>query len=206
MKNKFTKPFLHWQVDSGHQWYLQVIYLIGPADMPFHRHRRAALAPTPAVPPTNVRPYADPYSGLKLDKPRNGTNMKQILLDQPSRDRSSPTFYPIFVVVPAVVFILVVFTITIIVVCIRKRRRKRKRAECVTVKQNNLVQTRRSLGVSVTSVASPSSSVSQQNLKRVSSKGEIKTLANAAKCNIIKAKDVNVITQNSINMDSGTEV
>lgn len=190
-----------YKVDSGHQWYLQVIYIIGPTDTPFQRHRREVITPTPLLP--TRQPYTDPYSGLSMDKARNGTNMKRIVLDQPPQEQSSSKLYPVYIIVPAAFIIITAAAITIIVVCIRKRRRKQKQAECLTVKQNNLVQTRRTLGISVTS---PSLSVSQQNLKRISSKRETRTMATVAKCNIIKAKDVNVITQNNINMESGTEV
>ena len=195
-------------MDSGHQWYLQVVYLIGPADTPFYRHRREASAPTPYPTSASGR-HRDPYSRLQLDKPRNGTNMQRILMDQPSPRATTSLFYPIYAILPIIILIITSAAVTIVIVCVRKRRRKRKQCASVTVKRNNLDQSRptsTSLGVSVTSINSPNLSVSNTNLNKVSSRGELKNMAAAAKCNVIKAKDVNLLARQNVNVDDGTEV
>ena len=196
-------------MDSGHQWYLQVVYLIGPADTPFYRHRREASAPTPY--PVSAKAssrYRDLYSRLNVDTPRNGTNMQRILMDHPSLGTATTTsaFYPFYAILPVIILIIASAAVTIVIVCVRKRRRKRKNCDSVTMKRNNLAQSRPNLRVSVTSINSPSLSVSNPNLNRVSSKGELKNIAAAAKCNIIKAKDVNLLARQNVNVDDGTEV
>ncbi|XP_076458587.1 LOW QUALITY PROTEIN: extracellular matrix organizing protein FRAS1-like [Babylonia areolata] len=200
-----------YKVDSGHQWYLQVVYLIGPADVPFHRHRREVSAPQPAYPPAPTPGYRDPRSGLTLDRPRNGTNIRQILMNHPPPPSLASTtshFYPVLVILPIIIFIVFSALVAVIVVCFRKRRRKRKCPEAVlTMKRNNLAQSRPNLRVSVTSVNSRHLSVSNPNLHRVGSgKGEGRKVADVPKSNLLKAKEVNVVVKESVNVDAGTEV
>ena len=194
------------QVDSGHQWYLQVVYLIGPADIPFYRHRREASSPTPYPPTTKDDSSRDPYTGLTLDRPRNGTNIQRIVITRSHSPTTTTLFYPVYVIMPMIILIVISAAVTIVIVCIRKRRRKRKYCEGVTVKRNNLFQSKASLRVSVTSINSPGLSVSNPNLNRLSSKGDLKHLASPAKCNMIKAKDVNLLAKQNVNVDEGTEV
>lgn len=194
-------------MDSGHQWYLQVVYLIGPADTPFFRHRREASAPTPY--PTSTKAsgrYRNPNNLLNLDTPRNGTNMQHIPMDQALPRTTTSLFYPIYAILPIIILIIASAAVTIVIVCVRKRRRKWKHCDSMVVKQNNLAQSRPNLRVSVTSINSPKLSVSNPNLNRVSSKGDLKNMAAAAKCNIIKAKDVNLLARQNVNVDDGTEV
>lgn len=75
------------QVEAGHQWYLQVIYVIGPDTISGPRVQRSLAAPLRR----NRRDLVDPSGRLTLDdsliydnegdQVKNGTNMKSLNLD-----------------------------------------------------------------------------------------------------------------------------
>lgn len=171
-------------MDSGHQWYLQVVYFITP-DTPYLRFRRAAVTSITTVGFTS---YQEPHPNVAYDMKRNGTNIQRIILNEESPRTSSVS--PLLAILPATFFLLLISTVIISILCVRKRRRKKLTLATAPAKRNNLALSRPSLGVSVTSLAS---SVSKQNLNRLSSGAE-KTINLAAKYNFIKPKDVNVNT------------
>lgn len=171
-------------MDSGHQWYLQVVYFITP-DTPYLRFRRAAVTSITTVGFTS---YQEPHPNVAYDMKRNGTNIQRIILNEESSRTSSVS--PLLAILPAMFFLLLISTVIISILCVRKRRRKKLTLATAPAKRNNLALSRPSLGVSVTSLAS---SVSKQNLNRLSSGAE-KTINLAAKYTFIKPKDVNVNT------------
>lgn len=75
------------QVEAGHQWYLQVIYIIGPGTIAGPRVQRSLTAPVRR----SRRDLVDPSSHLTLDdsliydnegdQVKNGTNMKSLNLE-----------------------------------------------------------------------------------------------------------------------------
>lgn len=80
-------PVFLLQVEAGHQWYLQVIYIIGPDTISGPRVQRSLTAPLRR----NRRDLVDPSGQLTLDdsliydnegdQVKNGTNMKSLNLE-----------------------------------------------------------------------------------------------------------------------------
>lgn len=82
-----TRPVCLLQVEAGHQWYLQVIYIIGPDTLSGPRVQRSVTAPLRR----SRRDLVDPRGLMSLadslvydnegDQVKNGTNMKSLNLD-----------------------------------------------------------------------------------------------------------------------------
>lgn len=80
-------PVVPLQVEAGHQWYLQVIYIIGPDTLSGPRVQRSLTAPLRR----NRRDLVNPSGQLTLDdsliydnegdQVKNGTNMKSLNLE-----------------------------------------------------------------------------------------------------------------------------
>ena len=136
------------------------------------------------------------YSVAKV---RNGTNMIPLRLavddiSQQSSDNNS-TSNGAFVIVSISLAFFTILVCIIIVVCIRKRRRKRKKEMseqqgAYPAKINNL---RNNYGREI-KFSSPKGQSKNQHTPRLS------------KCNIIKAKETNILSKQGINVDGGTEV
>ncbi|XP_038060993.1 extracellular matrix protein FRAS1-like [Patiria miniata] len=105
-----------YKVQSGHQWYMQVIYTIGPSDT-LPRFRRSLLA--------SVSNPLNPNSH-KPSSHHNGTNIKSLLLND--KDFSTdPEGNASGTVVPAVVGLLVfIALLSVIIILVAKRRRRRR--------------------------------------------------------------------------------
>lgn len=99
-----------YKLNSGHQWYLQVLYVIGPANSPSRVQRSAILT--------------GGGNSLLEDGPlakRNGTNMRMLLLDEESL--ISRTADIVSTVVPGVaLFLLILAIIAFVVVCRHLKR------------------------------------------------------------------------------------
>lgn len=109
----------HPQVNSGHQWYMQVVYTIGPTDGPA-RYKRSAMGAISKRAAGNKTP--------------NGTNMHPLLLSkedlvvQPNQgiDSNITTIASVLVAIVLVIFIIILF------VGRRRRERRRRREEVKT--------------------------------------------------------------------------
>ncbi|XP_013794564.2 extracellular matrix protein FRAS1-like [Limulus polyphemus] len=103
-----------YKVNSGHQWYLQVMYTIGPSD----GHRRVQRSATLRFPNTLTNLQAQP--GILK---KNGTNMKALYLNMSNfevpadSDAEGTNFVAVFV--PLVLLLLLT---TIVVIVIRRRK------------------------------------------------------------------------------------
>ncbi|XP_041363241.1 extracellular matrix organizing protein FRAS1-like isoform X2 [Gigantopelta aegis] len=170
-----------YKVDSGHQWYLQVVYIIGPSDKIHERFRRSAVLHV------NKRDVS-----LSQNELRNGTNMISLHLDY-TRHQSEERFsLPIMhIVIPIGAGVAVILLIVLIVVFVKRRKRKKE----IVTKPNNLVTTTDTCDGNINRWSSRRSLDSKRNTL-------ISVLDN--KTNVIKAKDINLMIGN--NLDAGTEV
>ncbi|GFR80624.1 extracellular matrix protein FRAS1-like [Elysia marginata] len=244
-----------YKVDSGHQWHLQVVYTIGPADAPLSRARRFApflpfYAQTNGIPQRMRNTSADTRSHIRkrrarpksrsgssshsmedkqvivnldshqfakqtagseperktgesaysVTKVRNGTNLiaLRLAMDESSKEpdsvgNSMPTIIIVLCVICVSITLFSILVCMILGFSIRKRRRKRRKelsklhsAYPATI--NNLRNT--------------------VDVKDCTAKSQDKNFQGAEvnKCNIIKAKEINLLTKQGINVDAGTEV
>lgn len=122
------------QVEAGHQWYLQVIYVIGPDTISGPRVQRSLTAPLRR----NRRDLVDPSGWLTLDESliydnegnqvKNGTNMKSLNLEmeEPAVAASlSQTGASISSALAAIMLLLLVFLVACFIT--RKRQKQRKK-------------------------------------------------------------------------------
>ncbi|NIG61299.1 extracellular matrix protein FRAS1 [Pontoporia blainvillei] len=122
------------QVEAGHQWYLQVIYVIGPDTISGPRAQRSLTAPLRR----NRRDLVDPSGWLTLDESliydnegdqvKNGTNMKSLNLEmeEPAVAASlSQTGASISSALAAIMLLLLVFLVACLIT--RKRQKQRKK-------------------------------------------------------------------------------
>ena len=126
------------QVDVGHQWYLQVIYTIGPVDKLHERFRRSVSLPVTSR-LRNKRAVQDPTPNKKQ---KNGTNMHVLKLNpgafkKSGSDKSGAVGDSI--VVPAVsgaisLLVLLSCLCCCFVCCRRKRRRSHRKDRNTTDK------------------------------------------------------------------------
>lgn len=113
-------------MDSGHQWYLQVIYIIGPADK-FHRYQRDVIS---------ISIHKRDLSNLNtLDKEwiknkqkKNGTNIKLLHLNMETSDSqfTERTDGPLKYVLPIIGGIVVIFMTVLIFVMLKRKHRKKE--------------------------------------------------------------------------------
>ncbi|XP_070544831.1 extracellular matrix organizing protein FRAS1-like [Ptychodera flava] len=115
-----------YKIDSGHQWYLQVLYVIGPADA-LPRYRRSAMMNT-AIKKRNI---VDSNGNLidrtivfgdNSDK-HNGTNMRSLKLNQTETD--SDNMVQVVTISSATVGSIVCMVIVAVIVIVVMRRRAR---------------------------------------------------------------------------------
>ena len=116
-------PFLITQVNSGHQWFMQVIYTIGPSDSTIPRGRRSLMAAVPF----------GAHSIQSNKAGRNGTNMKALLLNESQMGQEGAVAFIASTVV-GILIAIIVFAIIIIVV---GKRRRRHRDKAVSEKYHN---------------------------------------------------------------------
>nr|XP_039273813.1 extracellular matrix protein FRAS1-like [Styela clava] len=112
-----------YKVEAGHQWYLQVMYAIGPEDMMLSRRRRAA-----AIIPLHRkrRSITDDIQSY-----RNGTNMKGIVVE---KEEGAPA--TLIAIGVSSVVLPILFCCLFALCCVRRRRRKQKGDK---VKQSHIV-------------------------------------------------------------------
>ena len=215
------------QVDSGHQWYLQVEYLIGPAHSQILRHRREVSNPRAAFTPaenklsgTNAKSGNFPKYKVALqnetpvnlgtmENTRNGTNMQQIVLYRPTNtSRTTSDFNAIVVIIPILIILITITLIGIFIFWRRKRKQKFKHSSNgLNIQRNNLSNEKNTL----TRVSVMSASKAQQKVNTSSHDDDFDFMkmnspALNKPCNIIKAKEVNVLAKENIDVDKGTEV
>lgn len=122
------------QVEAGHQWYLQVIYVIGPDTISGPRVQRSLTAPLRRP----RRDLVDPSGWLTLDESliydnegdqvKNGTNMKSLNLEmqEPVTAASlSQTGASIGSALAAIMLLLLVFLVACFIT--RKCQKQRKK-------------------------------------------------------------------------------
>ncbi|XP_023559071.1 extracellular matrix protein FRAS1 [Octodon degus] len=127
-----------YKVEAGHQWYLQVIYIIGPDTIPGPRVQRSLTSPLRRHP----RDLIDPSGQLTLDdsliydnegdQVKNGTNMKSLHLEmqEPIIAASlSQTGASVGSALAAVMLLLLVF----LVVCFITRKCQKQKKKQPTV-------------------------------------------------------------------------
>lgn len=136
---KLNMNFCHlFQVTSGFQWYIQVVYSIGPTDSLFRR-KRSALYPAAINKRSTADETAVKYDWLESNRSKNGTNIISLHLNdthvEKQVERDHKNLIPIILLVVAV--ILVVTVICCILVVLRKRRKKRHKQN-MPAKRNNL--------------------------------------------------------------------
>ncbi|KAJ8787731.1 hypothetical protein J1605_022762 [Eschrichtius robustus] len=123
-----------YKVEAGHQWYLQVIYIIGPDTVSGPRVQRSLTAPLRR----NRRDLVDPSGWLTLDESliydnegdqvKNGTNMKSLNLEmeEPAVAASlSQTGASISSALAAIMLLLLVFLVACFIT--RKCQKQRKK-------------------------------------------------------------------------------
>ena len=130
------------QVTSGYQWHIQVIYTIGPSDpnTQQYRSKRTTLYSMPR----NRRDIADNlnkvYDWIENNGSKNGTNIKVLHLNYSHIEniagKSEESFNTTAVMLPVIIVIIVVVGILVLLFILRKRKRKRK----TPVKINNIDQ------------------------------------------------------------------
>ncbi|ESO99609.1 hypothetical protein LOTGIDRAFT_173674 [Lottia gigantea] len=219
-----------YKVTSGHQWYLQVLYTIGPNDQHNLRFKRSAFGGNNPDSRLNqglqmlrhrrdIRQQPDSKSNIQ-----NGTNMIILQLAAPP-DKDSPT--PIIsILTPILILIFLVIICVIIFIFVRKRRKNKKDNTPIEIKQNNLVlaEQKRLLENNVNFSKETKSDIkrcssasrilkhsdSSKNLKHSESSKSLRSLKSfepkttvvelGEKTNIVKLKDVNVT--NGRNVDT----
>ncbi|XP_045713823.1 extracellular matrix organizing protein FRAS1 isoform X4 [Phyllostomus hastatus] len=129
-----------YKVEAGHQWYLQVIYIIGPDTISGPRVQRSLTAPLKR----NRRDLVDPSGRLTLDdsliydnegdQVKNGTNMKSLNLEiqEPVVAASlSQTGASIGSALAAIMLLLLVFLVACFITRKCQKQRKKPPAEDV---------------------------------------------------------------------------
>lgn len=133
-------PVFLLQVEAGHQWYLQVIYIIGPGTISGPRVQRSLTA----LLKRNRRDLVDPSGRLTLDdsliydnegdQVKNGTNMKSLNLEiqEPVVAASlSQTGASIGSALAAIMLLLLVFLVACFITRKCQKRRKKPPTEDV---------------------------------------------------------------------------
>ena len=129
------------QVDVGHQWYLQVIYTIGPVDKLHERYRRSVSLPVTSR-HRNKRAVQD---ATPSKKQKNGTNMHVLKLNPGAFEKfgsdESGAGGGGSIVVPAVsgaisLLVLLSCLCCCFVCCRRKRRRSHRKDRNTTDKES----------------------------------------------------------------------
>lgn len=126
------------QVEAGHQWHLQVIYIIGPDTISGPRVQRSLTAPLRR----DRRDLVDPSGRLTLDdsliydnegdQVKNGTNMKSLHLDtqEPVAAASlSPTGASIGSALAAIMLLLLVLSVACFLTRKCQKQRKKRPTE-----------------------------------------------------------------------------
>ncbi|KAL3876627.1 hypothetical protein ACJMK2_034445 [Sinanodonta woodiana] len=134
-----------YKVTSGHQWYLQVLFLIGSSDpaLKNYRNRRSAFISL------GKRDISDSLDGIFERQNRNGTNIKVLHLNQTnlSSISTSHTKQDIaleFILIPVIAVVLIIFAIVIFLI-LRKKRQKhknskpKKRSNLEIAQQNSVI-------------------------------------------------------------------
>lgn len=129
--------FLVEQVEAGHQWYLQVIYIIGPENIAGPRVPRSLVHQLKR----HRRDLVDHKGGLMLDdsliydnegdQVKNGTNMKSLNLERQEAAAAaslSQTGASIGSAFAAIMFLFLVFLIICFVTRKCRKHRKKKKA------------------------------------------------------------------------------
>ncbi|XP_077999737.1 extracellular matrix organizing protein FRAS1-like [Glandiceps talaboti] len=128
-----------YKIDSGHQWYLQVLYVIGPADS-LPRFRRSIFMNT-AI---NKRDVVDSNGNL-IDKDivfgdnsdnHNGTNMRVLKLNSTESEAESSQVATISAAAVGSIVLIVVVVVIVFIIC-KKRQRKEKKASNNQPKPSN---------------------------------------------------------------------
>lgn len=192
--------FIHYlKVNSGHQWYMQVIYTIGPSGSG-SRFRRSAMS---AV---QKREAFGGINGVSQNSQHNGTNMHKLLLelnqvggDEYAKPGDSSTTATISAVVGSFLAIVVV----IVVIIFTKRKRTKRKPPVLETKPVALNTTRVSAKPVKCSVEeiemdlNKSVTVRSVNIHKPNNQGQ----------NDLKVKKVNLeVKLKDKNSEGGTEV
>nr|XP_020140173.1 extracellular matrix protein FRAS1-like [Microcebus murinus] len=122
-----------YKVEAGHEWYLQVIYVIGPDSVPGPRVQRSL-----GVPLGRRRPRRDLDDPLVYDnegdRVRNGTNMKSLSLEGPEPAAAATSLAQAGASLGGALAAAMLLLLVALVACVatrqcqeRRRRRRRKK-------------------------------------------------------------------------------
>ncbi|XP_044921660.1 extracellular matrix organizing protein FRAS1 isoform X1 [Mustela putorius furo] len=199
-----------YKVEAGHQWYLQVIYIIGPDTISGPRVQRSLTAPLRR----DRRDLVDPSGRLTLDdsliydnegdQVKNGTNMKSLHLDmqEPVAAASlSPTGASIGSALAAIMLLLLVLSVACFLT--RKCQEQRKKPPTEDFLEEYPLNTK--VDVSQRSPDRPEKNWSRQycTVRNVHSPGAAEG-ASAFKGTQLKKLNLEVRVHN--NLQDGTEV
>lgn len=128
------------QVTSGFQWYVQVIYSIGPSDLRLFRRKRSALFSVDSKKRSVTENTHVKYDWLENNTSKNGTNIKVLHLNNTQVLKSEDTensanLTP--VLIPILIAVIIILTVILIFLIRHKRKRKRHKPT-PPKKRNNL--------------------------------------------------------------------
>ncbi|KAL5018413.1 hypothetical protein ScPMuIL_004135 [Solemya velum] len=123
-----------YKVTSGHQWFLQVLYIISSSD-PTHqkyRNRRSSMMSVGKRDATMEK-----FPLFENKSKRNGTNMRQINLNITASRiiTDDESISHVVIIVPSVLGVLLITSVIIVVAIIRRRR---KRKQTLPNRRNNI--------------------------------------------------------------------
>ena len=160
------------QVNSGHQWYMQVVYTIGPSDGP-PRYKRSVMGQIAKRAAASQNP--------------NGTNMHPFLLNEDELAVNSNQGVESNATTIASVLVVIILIAIIIVFVIRRRQLKRRRREEVRTEP---VQDNRYRAASKLSIASVKA-INRQKEDDDEMEMDIKKSVNVSSLNVHKQDNLN---------------
>lgn len=183
---------------AGYQWYIQVIYSIGPSEGDV-RGKRSTIISFNRV----KKSISDSvnYDWLESNKSQNGTNIIMLHLNETLLEKSVQAGgVKLFIILPAV---FVVITIIMVICCIvlQKRRKRRGKQYSTPTKRNNLELAQQN---SVIYKGKPNKPVSVRCSSNLELKESVIYRGEHGKT-AVRVKDTNIQTDRNI-AKNGTEV
>ncbi|XP_052791092.1 extracellular matrix organizing protein FRAS1-like isoform X2 [Mya arenaria] len=197
-----------YKVMSGFQWYLQVIYSIGPTDSIFRRKRSALLSLD-----KNKRSAADSanmkYDWLESNTSKNGTNIKVLNLNNTqvqeviAKTDSEGGINLLTILLPIICAVIILLIIScVIIIIIRKKRRKRHQRHVPVHRRNNLEPCPRN---TVIYKGKPNNPITVRCSSSLELKQSVVYKGDHGK-SAVRIKDTNIQKDKNISKNNGTEV
>uniref|UniRef100_A0A8D0CH89 Fraser extracellular matrix complex subunit 1 n=1 Tax=Scleropages formosus TaxID=113540 RepID=A0A8D0CH89_SCLFO len=195
-----------YKVEAGHQWYLQVIYVIGPESIAGPRIQRSLTYQLKR----GRRDLVDRTGRLTLDESliydnegdqvKNGTNMKTLRLE-PSATFSNQTGGSVGGGVAAITLLLMVLLASCFL--FKKCRRKGKKRSLKSVAEEYPLNTKVDMGIRNVEQLEKNSSSKHCTVTNINI---LNKNQEACKVNSVKVKRVNLEVKLQNNLNDGTEV